>query len=440
MPNIYYKIQYKTELEALNLELRKSTCKGLFIPINLFYKKNQSEGSRGVNYDFFETIKSFNKKLILYKNFQSIRPSLVDPKNYTDEKSRQSAIKKFQQFEENNNPKSIEELFIKDISDFVEIREWVNKNSRTKEKSILENKLFRKKSNFGVLNYTIPYIPLVPSKLKRKNDFLKRLSELTQKRYDILDDITMKYFDKYDLTNQIYIISIMLEEHIENPEIINKLIEKAKKFNNIGLWIIDFNELSDNTTLSKINKYKEIITRLNNLGKNLTIFYSGFYTTRLIQNINPNINNLVRIGGYPGLNINIPAIVQRTKRFYNNLNGLIYNSSNLAQDFIKSTCTYEYNCACPICRKNRINSFKDVLKFYIDSPTSDNRYNNYVGRAVKTKEKKLKAKQSVFLKIHNFFNVDSQLNSSYKDFLQILENRDIAKSIWIKKFEEEVSN
>ncbi len=440
MPNIYYKIQYKTELEALNLELRRSLCKGLFIPVSLFYKKNQSEGSSVNNYDFFETIKSFNKKLILYKNFQSIRPSLVDPEKYNDDKSKLSAINKIQQFEEKNNPKSIEESFVKDISDFIEISEWVNENNRKTEKSILENKLFRQNSNFGILNYTIPCIPLVPSKFKRKSEFLKRLSKLTQKRYDILEDLTMKYFDKYDLTNQIYTITIMLDEYIENPEIINELIDKAKKFNYIGLWIVDFNELSGNTTIPKINKYKEIITHFNNLGKNLTVYYSGFYTTRLIQNINPNINNLVRIGGYPGLNINIPANVQRTKRFYNNLNGLIYNAANLAQDFIRSTCAYRYNCACPICSQNRIISFKDVLKFYLDNPTSDVRYNIYVGRAVRTKEKKLKAKQSVFLKIHNFFNVDSQLNSSYDDFLQILENRDIARPIWLKQFEEEVSN
>ncbi len=82
MPNIFYKVQFKTELEGLNVELKNSMCQGLLIPKRQFFKKNKSTGKDEIDTQFIKTLISFDKKsvqkiVILLDAFLAIRSMIT---------------------------------------------------------------------------------------------------------------------------------------------------------------------------------------------------------------------------------------------------------------------------------------------------------------------------------------------------------------------------
>lgn len=216
-------------------------------------------------------------------------------------------------------------------------------------------KLFGKKENFQILGFTIPYIPVIQSSYGTKKKYNIELFKCNIKAINIFYDTTIKLLKKHGLNNQYLTITLVLEDFINNYYSIPEMLKKCKPFNNVALWIIDFNGLT--STVKNIESLKKLIINFQKINSNLHIYYTGLYSTRLVEEIDSTISNFVRINGYPGLNINIPALIQRTKRFLFQDDGKFYNPSAFSEEFLKGSSSIKYNCNCSVLKNSHLLPF-----------------------------------------------------------------------------------
>ena len=430
MPNIFYKIQFKTELEGLNLELKNSKCQGLLIPKKHFFKKNKVTNLNEIDAQYVKTLIIFNKKVILYKNYYQFRPSLMDPEDFTKEKDKKKAQERYNAFKLKCNKEDIEAYFLEEIKEYNDIIAFVNKYLESRPTEGIK-KLFGKKENFEILGFTIPYIPVIHSSYGTKKTYNIELSDCNRKATNIFYDTTIKYLKKHELNNQYFTTTLVLDDFIKNYYSIPDLLNRCKHFKNIALWVIDFNDLT--SAVNKIENLKKLIITFQEINSNLQIYYTGLYSSRLVEKIDSTITSFVRINGYPGLNINIPAIVQRTKRFLFQDDGKFYNPTAFAEHFLKTSSSIKYNCNCSICSGFKITNFNKVFKFFIDNPISNRDYDVFRGKAKKSLENKLKAKQNSFIMKHNFYNLDQQLHMNREEFKILMFKKNLGIKNW-KKF------
>ncbi len=430
MPNIFYKIQFKTELEGLNLELKNSKCQGLLIPKKHFFKRNKVTNLNEIDAQYVKTLNSFDKKIILYNNYYQFRPSLMDPEDFTQEKDKKNAKEKFNTFKLKCNKEDIVSYFLEEIKEYNEIIAYV-KNFLKSSPTEGIKKLYGKKENFEILGFTIPYTPIINSSYNAKKKYNIDLFKCNRRAADIYYDTTIKFLKKHGLDNQFFTITLILEDFINNCYRIPDLLTKCKPFKNIGLWVIDFNGL--NSTVKKIENLKKLIINFQEIDSNLQIYYAGLYSSRLVEKIDSKISNFVRINGYPGLNVNIPAIAKRTKRFLFQDDGNFYNPTAFAETFLKKSSSIKYNCTCSICSNYKIINFKKVFNFFVEDPISNRDYDEFIGRAKKSLGNKLKAKQNSFLMKHNFYNLDHQLHMKREEFKDLMFKKNLGIKNW-KKF------
>jgi len=430
LPNIFYKIQFKTELEGLNLELKNSKCQGLLVRKKHFFKKNKITGKNEIDIQFVRTIISFDKNIILYENYYQFRPSLIDPEKFTKEKEKKKFQERYDEFYSKCNNKDIETYFLQEISEYNQIIAYVKKFLKSSPTGGIK-KLYGKKENFKILGFTIPYIPIIQSSYGTKKGYNIELFKCNIKATNIFYDTTIKLLKKHELNNQYFTLTLVLEDFINNYYSIPNLLKRCKSFNNIALWIIDFNGLT--STVKNIESLKKLILNFQKINSNLHIYYTGLYSTRLVEEIDSTISNFVRINGYPGLNINIPAIIQRTKRFLFQDDGKFYNPTAFSEEFLKTSSSINYNCNCSVCSDFKIANFEKVFNFFIDNPISNRDYDEFRGRAKKSLENKLKAKQSSFLMKHNFYNLDRQLHMKREEFKDLMFKKNLGIKNW-KKF------
>ncbi len=414
MSNIYYKIQFKSEIETLNLELRKSKCKGLLIPKKHFFKRNKEKDSNEIDDLYLKTIQSLNKNIILYENYYSERPSLLDPSKSKDDNNKRKIFEKREVYQKIFNPKNIEYYFLNKINNYLEIIKSVEILKNNKKFSEIEQKLFGKREDFKVETFTIPYLPVIPTKYRSKNEYYHKLCEFNSNTRENIKLLARKHLTKYELDNQIFTVTMTMEDYLNNKYDLNLVLKESEDFKKIGLWIIDFNDLI--ATRKEINSYRKLVSLFNEKASTLFIYYSGIYSSKVLDKLDPNINKIVRISGYPGLNINIPLMAPRTKRFLYQGNGSFYNPTNFAQELLKKQLRLKTQCNCEICKNHKINNFKRIFDFYIQNPIDNPDYYKFHGRADKTLEQKLKTKQNSFLIKHNFYNLDYQLHLTLKKF------------------------
>ena len=412
MSNIYYKIQFKSEIETLNLEIRKSKCKGLLVPKKHFFKRNKENNSNEIDELYLKTIQSLNKNIIIYENYYSLRASLLDPSKSKDDDSKRKIFEKKEVYEKIFSPSNIENYLLNETSDYLEIIKFVEIVDNNKKISEIEQKLFQKRENFKIESFTIPYLPKIPVKYNDKSEYYRAICEFNSNAINNIELHIKKYLEKYDLDNQIITITMIMEDYLNNKYDLNEILKQVEKFKKIGLWIIDFNDLL--ATRKEIDSYMKIVSFFNEKVPSLFLYYSGIYSSKLLEKIDPDINKIVRTSGYPGLNINIPSIAPRTKRFLYQGNGNFYNPNNFAKELLKKHIKLKSQCKCEICKNHKINNLKRIYDFYIQNPKDNPDYYEYHGRADKTLEQKLKTKQNSFLIKHNFFNLDYQLHLTLK--------------------------
>ena len=430
MPNIFYKIQFKTELEGLNLELKNSKCQGLLIPKKHFFKKNKVTNKNEIDVQFVKTLNSFDKKVILYENYYRFRPSLMDPEDFTKVKDKKKQQERYIAFKLKCNKEDIETYFLEEIKEYNQIIAYVKKFLESRPTEGIK-KLFSKKENFEILGFTIPYLPVIHSSYGTKKKYNIELFKCNIKATNIFYDTTKKFLKKHGLDNQYFTTTLVLEDFIKNYKSIPDLLNRCKPFKNIALWFIDFNDLT--STVKKIENLKKLIILFQEINSNLQIYYTGLYSSRLVEKIDSTISNFVRINGYPGLNINIPAIVQRSKRFLFQDDGKFYNPTAFSEEFLKTSSSIKYNCNCSVCSDFKIADFKKVFNFFIDNPISNRDYDKFRGKAKKSLENKLKAKQNSFLMKHNFYNLDHQLHLKSEEFKDLMFKKNMGIKNW-KKF------
>lgn len=403
MSNIFYKIQFKSEIETLNLELKRSKCSGFMIPKKLFFDKNQE-----IDDSFVKTVQSLDKKIILYENYYSERPKLLDPSKLKKDETKNNFLKKKEKFKNTFKTEKIESYFLEEIEGYYKIINFVKKNQKDSSLSDIEQKLFGKRKNFEILFFTIPYLPILPYKYKNSGDYYKKFYRFTEDASKRLKSSAIKYFQDYDLHKHLFTIPLNLGDYLENRYNIEKILYNIRDFENIGLWLIDFNDLT--AQKSHIKAYKKLISQFSDSITTLFIYYSGVYSSKFLEKINPKINKIIRISGYPGLDINIPALVPRTKRFFYQENGNFYNPNHFANELLIKDNKTLYQCNCKTCAIHNITTTKRAFDFYIQNPKTNPDYDDYHGRAKKTLEKKLKTKQNSFLLNHNFYNLDLHLH------------------------------
>ncbi|MFX0140044.1 MAG: hypothetical protein ACFFDN_40755 [Candidatus Hodarchaeota archaeon] len=411
MSNIYYIIQFKSEIETLNLEIRKSKCKGLFLPKKHFFKKNKEDQSYEINEPYFKTIQSLNKDIILYEKYYSRRPFLIDPTKSKDD-LKEKIFEKKEEFEKLFKDSNIETYFLSEITDYLEIISFTEILKNNRKISGIEKKLFQKRENFRIENFIIPYLPEIPTSFFDKSEYYHTICESNSKAIHNLKLYIKKYLKSYDLDNQIFTITLTIEDYLNGKCNLNAIIKDAENFKKIGLWIIDFNDIV--ASRKQIEIYNKIVSFFYEKTSSLFVYYSGIYSSKLLDRIDPNINKIVRISGYPGLNINIPSMAPRTKRFLYQGNGNFYNPNNFAQELLKKESRLESHCNCEICINHKINKLERIFDFYIRNPKDNPDYYEYHGRADKTLEQKLKTKQNSFLIRHNFYNLDHLLHLPLK--------------------------
>ena len=419
MSNIYYKIQFKTEVNTLNIDLKNSKCLGFLIPKRLLVKRETKE----LDKNFIKTLKILDKKIILYENYYTsqenfeTRPSLFNPNKSKDDNIIKSIKQQNIDFLKNCNQKDIQNFFEKEINEYNEIIKGILEFTKEKPSSKIEEKLLKKPKKFEILGYTIPFFVSVPYSLKKKVYFNKYF-RFIQEAQTIYEELILKNNDSYKLNEQFLTIPINLKDYLSNNKILieNVLFKNCEKFKNIILWIIDFNDLY--ATKDQIKAYEEIIRSFNKKSVSLYIFCMGIFSNCLKLKINSNIKSIIRTNGYPGLNVNILARVKKTKRFYFQENGNFYND-NTIDDILRSK-VIKHKCDCRICKENKIKDLNKVKNYFIEDPTKNPDYKKYIGRAKLTLQKKLRGLQNSFLFEHNFLNIDKQLNMSCKELKKII--------------------
>lgn len=418
MSNIYYKIQFKTEINTLNIDLKNSKCLGFFIPKRLLLKR----GTKELDKNFVKILKILDKKIILYENYYTsqkkfeTRPSLIDPDKIEDDNSAKSIKQQNDNFLKNCNQEDIQNFFLKEINEYNEIIKRILALTKEKPSTKIEEKLFKKPKNFEILGYTIPYFVSIPYSVTRKSYF-KKYQKFIQEAQKIYEELILKNVDSYKLNEQFLTIPITLKDYLTNKKILieNVLFKNCQKYKKIILWIIDFNDVY--ATKNEIEAYEEIIRIFNKKCESLYIFCIGVFSNCLKLKINSNIKGIIRTNGYPGLNVNIPIFARKTKRFYFQGNGNFYNDNTI--DDILSSPFIKHNCDCRICNENKIKDLNKVKNFFIEDPIKNPDYEKHKGRAKATLIKKLKGLQSSFLFEHNFYNIDKQLDMSCKELKKI---------------------
>lgn len=408
LSNIFYKIQFKSEIETLNLELKRSKCNGFLIPKRHFFDKNEE-----IDDSFLKTVQSLNKKVILYENYYSERPNLLNPNKLKNDEFKKSFLEKKEEFENKFSTENLESYFSKEIDRYCKIIEFVKKTQRKSSLSEIEQKLFGKRRNFEILFFTIPYLPTLPYKYKNLESYYNKFYTFTDDVSKRLKSLVSKYSKDYDLHKQLFTITFNLDDYLNNRYNIEKILNDISDFENVGLWLIDFNDLT--AQKKHIKAYKNLISQFSKSITSLFIYYSGVYSCKFLEKVNVKIKKIVRISGYPGLDINIPAIAPRTKRFFYQENGKFYNPNHFSNELLVKDNTPLYQCNCKVCSFHNINTTKRAFKFYIQNPITNPDYDDYHGRAKKTLEKKLKAKQNSFLIKHNFSNLDNHLHFPLDD-------------------------
>lgn len=439
LSNIYYKLQYKTEIERLNLYLKQSLCKGFLVPKRHFFKEDKKTKQKQIDESFIKSIESLNKEVILYKNYYNDRPYLIDPQTTSlNDETKEKLQKDYSSFVSDFQGANLEKYFKKEISESIQIIDFVEKY-KNRPRTLIEKKLFKSHDKFKVSCFTIPFLPAIPIKISKKGSFFKKLNSINEKAIEELYNLSLKYVKTYNLNNHIPIIVLNLEDYMKYHYDITEIIKKYEFFNKIGLWIVDFNEIS--ASKKEMKEFYDIIEKFNSVFAKLFVFYIGVCSSRLIDKINPNIKKIIRISGYPGLNVNIPAMVPRTRRFYFQRNGRFYNDRGFSEDLLRKP-SLNYNCKCSSCYDFRIKSLQRAFDIYFQNPVDVNAYNKFRGNAIKTLKEKLKTKQNIFLMNHNFYNVDRQLHSDLEKFTKEIFSTNLKMNNWelLKKKKEEIEN
>lgn len=439
LSTIYYKLQYKTEIERLNLYLKSSPCKGFLVPKRHFFKKDKITNQKQVDKPFIKSIETLNKEIILYKNYYNDRPYLIDPQTDSlDEDLYEKLESDFRSFILNFQGNKLEDYFKEEISEYIQIIDEVE-NYTNRPRNLIEKKLFESHDNFKISCFIIPFLPTIPIHIINQNPFFEELNNVNEKAINQLYNLTLKHSNTYNLDNHIITVTLNLKDCMNKTYDINKIIKKYEKFNKIGLWVVDFNEITASN--NEIKHFYDIVNKFSENFKELYIFYVGVYSFRLINKINPDIKKVIRISGYPGLNVNIPAIAPRTRRFYFHNSGMFYNDQGFSKDLLRKR-NLAYNCNCSSCTNFNISTLQRAFDIYFQNPVDINAYNQFRGNAKKTLKSKLKTKQNVFLMNHNFYNIDRQLHYNLVSFVDEVLNTELKINNWkiLKKKKEELEN
>lgn len=439
MSSIYYKLQYKTEIERLNLYLDRSPCKGFLVPKRHFFKEDKKTKQKQIDESFIKSIETFNKEVILYKNYYNDRPYLIDPQiDSLKDETKKKLQEDYSSFVSDFQGANLEKYFKKEISESIQIIDVVEKY-KNRQRTLIEKKLFKSHDNFKVSCFIIPFLPAIPIEISKRSSFFKKLNSINEKAIDELYNLSLKYFNTYKLNNHIHMIALNLKDYMKNHYDFAEIIKKYENFNKIGLWIVDFNEIG--ASKKEMKGFYEIIEKFNSVFADLFVFYVGVCSSRLIDIINPDIKKIIRISGYPGLNVNIPAMAPRTRRFYFQRNGKFYNDRGFSEDLLRKP-SLNYDCNCSSCYDFRIKSLQRAFDIYFQNPVDVNAYNEFRGKAKKTLKDKLKTKQNIFLMNHNFYNVDRQLHSDLERFTKEIFSINLKMNNWelLKKKKEEIEN
>ena len=359
MGGIYYKLQFKTELDNLIELLKNSQSEGFYVPFK-FFDANKSKKA------LKEIFLLLNKKLIItndsYKdlrpdlrNIENIDNSLMDEKKAEDYAKKIEDNKKKMDFlsELANNKQKCEQLIKNEYNKYREIKEFLIKRGNG---GPLDEFLFEGKNDLNILEFEFPFIVIPQDSISERNDYIKKIQDLCIK--------LNHNFNEIQLENQVYIKSYTTftfsKDDLKNRQSRNKLLSGIKKFENVILWIVDCNELKlTKEEMCALINFLDLVIKLN---INIILKFDGIFLDFIVKSRKfNNIKSVIRAEGYPGLNVNIPAQVSRSKRLFDPEDGDFLNLTSIA---VKEYSNY--NCDCKICKEYSIKNYKDASELYLN--------------------------------------------------------------------------
>ncbi|MFX1258664.1 MAG: hypothetical protein ACFFAN_12450 [Promethearchaeota archaeon] len=418
MNTIYYWLQNKFELEFLREQFRDSKCKGLYIPFNFFDNEKTKDAIK-------ESLKILDKEIILYFNYNNdLRPKLFSDKQIMgrkrlsekeSEKRRKVIEKKTEQLKylyELCNIEEARKYIEQKYQKYLDIKEFLN-NPIESDCDIDELFLEVIKHEMEIMDFEFPFITSPPTEIgsKEKGRELLYLINEVNNNFSQIQRSNKRFKDS------IFNICLSIEDLKIESENYENFLNLSRQFNNISLWIINFNEIY--ASKEHIKLVYDFLCNINKTNKICIVKYIGIFTNQLIKTIGNNLNSVIRLNGYPGQNINLLTPITRTRRLVDPISGNYLSHVNIAERFGK-----DFYCNCEICRHYNVINYETAYELYLREDAENSRfYKNYIGRARKTKHAKIRKIQNKFLLKHCFINTDTDLNLNLKDFRSKYRNR-----------------
>jgi len=359
-----------------------------------------------------------NKNIILYDNYSSkLRPSLIpdeaikrmDMPNEQKEKMIEQKRNKLEFLVKLTNINEVKKLVEEEYKNYCQIKKDFSQMLQYSPMPF--DSLFADYKPVEVFEFQFPYISFPPI-----NNSLQELHEM----YFILEKVNENFYkiqkNKDDFKNSFYSIPLMCYDINQETELFGLLKERMKVFKNIFIWIIDFNELYH--TSNEIFNYCNFIDSLKSGKNKIFVQFIGIYTYQFLRNLGLAFSGIIRLSGYPGRNINIPAKTERTRRLVEPISFNFFNETGLSDALEKPAIQEQsFNCNCNVCKKFNVHTYKQALNIYLSGdPTKVPEYKKYHGRAKATLKDKIRKIQNENILKHCFFNVEQVLNLSFEDF------------------------
>lgn len=434
MNNTYYWLHARSECENLGTKLYESNCKGFYVPYTFFDNEKTRESVK-------ETILALRKEVILYNNYNlDFRPTMIPEiklKENLAKSSRESAKNWERLLEKKQEATDRLKLFCDKKEKAIE---YINENYERYLglKSFLQEKentrgidnFFSQflESKIKVLEFEFPFITLPPI-----ND-LSKYQDLSE-MYELIVELNDFFFDyqknKSKFKNSIYNVTLSMDDLKNNKTNIKKMVERINHFPNVAFWIVDYNELY--STKEHIRLLNSFLSQIAQEKQKVFFKFVGIFSNRLLRLINDNWYSIVRLNGYPGQNINLTALIPRTRRLLDPKNGDYLSLSKIGERFQE-----EYSCDCNMCKRNYIDSYKKASDFYLrDDPENSEYYKKYIGKAIVTKRQKLRGIQNQKISKHCFHNLELNMNLDFHEFcLKFEKSKNFTE--WAKVYKEAV--
>lgn len=417
MFNAYYRLQYKSELEYFREELQGSNCRGFYVPYH-FFENNETRDA------LKESLSILGKEIVLYNDFyKEFRPTLIadsDLRRFVsksdDPSSWESIIEKKKLGLEKlrfltDNPNNAMDYVNNQYSIYLDTKEFLENLQNRNELELFFFDFIQ--DPIEIKEFEFPYVPTFPLNSKVKHKDLEEIYNRTQLLNELFFNIQK---EERKFKDCIFNITLSLPDLEKESSVYHDMIKRTTYFSNVSLWIIEFNEIY--ATRSQIMKVCDLVQQLSQSKNFFVCKFIGIFSNRMLRRYGSKLHSTIRLNGYPGQNLNLMTRIARTRKLVDPRSGSYLSIANIGEKFKE-----DYHCNCNICLDNEIYDYTAASEFYLSpNPEDSPYYRHLIGRAVKTKHKKIRNIQNRNIQSHCLANLEENLNLNQPDFYTKFKN------------------